>query len=111
MVKTSNLNSLVLIYQLRVIGIKFLLTEPLENFFPMMAISFAGNFYMRQAQHGQFIMGQGDKDEKPGINYNVTFKFEKELTVKMVELFPFLRNLRIMRHWSGMYNMSQMLNL
>ena len=81
-------------------------TEPLENFFPMMAISFAGTFYMRQAQHGQFIMGQGDKDEKPGINYNVTFKFEKELTVKMVELFPFLRNLRIMRHWSGMYNMS-----
>lgn len=81
-------------------------TEPLENFFPMMAISFAGNFYMRQAQHGQFIMGQGDKDEKPGINHNVTFKFEKDLTVKMVELFPFLKDLRIMRHWSGMYNMS-----
>jgi len=81
-------------------------TEPLENFFPMMAISFAGNFYMRQAHHGQFIMGQGDKDEKPGINYNVTFKFEKELAEKMVGIFPFLKNLRIMRHWSGMYNMS-----
>lgn len=85
---------------------QILVTEPLENFFPMMAISFSGNFYMRQTQHGQFIMGQGDKDEKPGINYNVTFKFEQELITKMVRLFPFLGHVRLMRHWSGMYEMS-----
>ncbi|QTA37132.1 FAD-binding oxidoreductase [Thermosipho ferrireducens] len=81
-------------------------TEPLEYFFPFMAISFSGNFYMRQALHGQFIMGQGDKDEKPGINENVTFKFEKEMARKMTRIFPFLKNLRILRHWSGEYNMS-----
>ncbi|MFN6992424.1 MAG: NAD(P)/FAD-dependent oxidoreductase [Fervidobacterium sp.] len=85
---------------------QILVTEALENFFPMMAISFSGNFYMRQTQHGQFILGQGDKDEKPGINYNVTFKFEEELISKMVKIFPFLKNVRLMRHWSGMYNMS-----
>ncbi|MGC9795990.1 FAD-binding oxidoreductase [Fervidobacterium riparium] len=85
---------------------QIMVTEPLENFFPMMAISFSGNFYMRQTQHGQFILGQGDKDEKPGINYNVTFKFEKELTSKMIRIFPFLKNVRLIRHWSGMYNMS-----
>ncbi|SHH29763.1 NAD(P)/FAD-dependent oxidoreductase [Thermosipho atlanticus] len=81
-------------------------TEPLNFFFPFMAISFSGNFYMRQTLHGQFIMGQGDKDEKPGINENVTFKFEKEMAKKMTKLFPFLKNLRILRHWSGEYNMS-----
>ncbi|ANE41015.1 FAD-dependent oxidoreductase [Fervidobacterium ngatamarikiense] len=85
---------------------QILVTEPLENFFPMMAISFSGNFYMRQTLHGQFIMGQGDKDEKPGLNFNVTYKFEKELASKMVKIFPFLKNVRIIRHWSGMYNMS-----
>uniref|UniRef100_A0A7C4RW37 FAD-binding oxidoreductase n=1 Tax=Fervidobacterium thailandense TaxID=1008305 RepID=A0A7C4RW37_9BACT len=85
---------------------QILVTEPLENFFPMMAISFSGNFYMRQTMHGQFIMGQGDKNEKPGINYNVTFRFERELAEKMVRVFPFLKNLRVIRHWSGMYNMS-----
>lgn len=81
-------------------------TEPLEYFFPFMAISFSGNFYMRQALHGQFIMGQGDKDEKPGINENVTFRFEKEMARKMTKIFPFLENVRILRHWSGEYNMS-----
>lgn len=85
---------------------QIIVTEALENFFPMMAISFSGNFYMRQTQHGQFVLGQGDKDEKPGINYNVTFRFEEELISKMVRTFPFLKNVRMMRHWSGMYNMS-----
>lgn len=85
---------------------QILVTEPVENFFPMMAISFSGNFYMRQTEHGQFVMGQGDKDERPGINHNVTFRFERELSAKMVKHFPFLRKLRIIRHWSGMYEMS-----
>lgn len=57
-------------------------TEPVEYFFPFMAISFSKNFYMRQTLHGNFIMGQGDKDEKPGINRNVTFRFEKEMAKK-----------------------------
>ncbi|MGC8903312.1 MAG: NAD(P)/FAD-dependent oxidoreductase [Fervidobacterium sp.] len=85
---------------------QIMVTEGLKNFFPMMAISFSGNFYMRQTQHGQFVLGQGDKDEKPGLNYKVTFRFEEELIKKMVRIFPFLKNVRLLRHWSGMYNMS-----
>jgi sarcosine oxidase subunit beta len=71
-----------------------------------MVISFSGNFYIRQSKHGQFIMGQGDADEKPGINYDVTFKFEKDMVKKMMNVFPPFGNLRIIRHWSGHYNMS-----
>ena len=81
-------------------------TEPLKDFFDPMAISFSGNYYMRQTKHGNFIMGQGDADERAGINYSVTFRFEKELSRKMARIFPFLRKLRIIRHWSGHYNMS-----
>jgi len=81
-------------------------TEPLRDFFDPMAISFSGNYYMRQTKHGNFIMGQGDADERAGINYSVTFRFEKELSRKMARIFPFLRKLRIIRHWSGHYNMS-----
>ncbi len=81
-------------------------TEALDYFFPFMAISFSGNFYIRQALHGQFIMGKGDADEVPGINRNVTYRFAKEMAIKMVKVFPFLENLRILRHWSGEYNMS-----
>lgn len=81
-------------------------TEGLEYFFPFMAISFSGNFYIRQALHGQFIMGKGDADEVPGFNRNVTYRFEKEMAVQMTRRFPFLENLRILRHWAGHYNMS-----
>ncbi len=81
-------------------------TEPLEDFFPFMAISFDGNFYMRQTKHGQFIMGMGDPNEKPGVNRDVSFHFEKEMAKKMVKIFPFLENTRIIRHWAGCYNMS-----
>ncbi|AEH50520.1 NAD(P)/FAD-dependent oxidoreductase [Pseudothermotoga thermarum] len=85
---------------------QIMVTEPVKNFFDPMAISFSGNFYMRQTKHGQFIMGQGDPNEKPGLNYNVTFEFVEEMCKKMTRIFPFLRNVRIVRHWSGHYNMS-----
>lgn len=85
---------------------QIMVTEAVKNFFDPMAISFSGNFYMRQTKHGQFIMGQGDIDEKPGINNDVTYKFEKEMAKKMSKVFPFLSKLRIVRHWSGHYNMS-----
>ena len=85
---------------------QIMVTEAVKNFFDPMAISFSGNFYMRQTKHGQFIMGQGDIDEKPGINNDVTYKFEKEMAKKMSKIFPFLSKLRIVRHWSGHYNMS-----
>lgn len=85
---------------------QIMVTEAVKNFFDPMAISFSGNFYMRQTKHGHFIMGQGDIDEKPGINNNVTYRFKKEMAKKMTKIFPFLANMRIIRHWSGHYNMS-----
>ncbi len=85
---------------------QIMVTEAVKNFFDPMAISFSGNFYMRQTKHGQFIMGQGDADEKPGINNNVTYRFEKQMARKMSKIFPFLSKIRIVRHWSGHYNMS-----
>lgn len=85
---------------------QIMVTEAVRNFLDPMVISFSGNFYIRQSKHGQFIMGQGDADEKPGINYDVTFKFEKDMVKKMMNIFPPFGNLRIIRHWSGHYNMS-----
>lgn len=85
---------------------QILVTEPLEDLMDPMVISFSGNFYIRQTRHGSFIMGQGDKDEKPGINRKVTIKFLFDVINKMSRIFPFLRNIRIIRHWSGEYNMS-----
>ncbi|RKX50987.1 MAG: FAD-dependent oxidoreductase [Thermotogae bacterium] len=85
---------------------QILVTEPLEHIMDPMIISFSGNFYIRQTHHGSFLMGQGDKDEKPGINRKVTARFLHEMVNKMSRRFPFLKNLRVIRQWCGEYNMS-----
>lgn len=81
-------------------------TEPLEHIMDPLVISFENNFYIRQTKAGNFIMGQGDKDELPGHNVTPTWKFLREMTEKMPKFFPFLRDVRVLRHWAGLYNMS-----
>ncbi|MFA6656391.1 NAD(P)/FAD-dependent oxidoreductase [Mesotoga sp.] len=81
-------------------------TEPLEHFMDPLVISFEKNFYIRQTESGNFIMGQGDKAELPGHDITPTWRFLRELTGKMQEFFPFLSDVRILRHWAGLYNMS-----
>jgi len=81
-------------------------TEPLEHFMDPLVISFENNFYIRQTESGNFIMGQGDKEELPGHDITPTWKFLREMTGKMQEFFPFLSDIRILRHWAGLYNMS-----
>jgi len=81
-------------------------TEPLEHFMDPLVISFENNFYIRQTESGNFIMGHGDKEELPGHDITPTWKFLREMTGKMQEFFPFLSDIRILRHWAGLYNMS-----
>ncbi len=81
-------------------------TEPLEHILDPLVISFVNNFYIRQTGSGNFIMGQGDRDELPGLEITPTWKFLKEMSDKMPRFFPFLKDVRILRHWAGLYNMS-----
>jgi sarcosine oxidase subunit beta len=81
-------------------------TEPVEHLMDPLVISFEKNFYIRQTKSGNFIMGQGDEDEKPGHNENPGWRFLTEMTEKMPKFFPFLKQMRVLRHWAGLYNMS-----
>ncbi len=81
-------------------------TEPLEHFMDPLVISFEKNFYIRQTKSGNFIMGQGDRTELPGHDITPTWRFLREMTGKMPVFFPFLSDMRILRHWAGLYNMS-----
>jgi len=81
-------------------------TEPLEHILDPLVISFVNNFYIRQTKSGNFIMGQGDKDEPPSHKHDPSWKFLTEMTEKMPHFFPFLKEVRVLRHWAGLYNMS-----
>jgi len=81
-------------------------TEPLEHILDPLVISFVNNFYIRQTKSGNFIMGQGDKDEPPSHKHDPSWNFLTEMTEKMPHFFPFLKEVRVLRHWAGLYNMS-----
>ncbi len=81
-------------------------TEPLNPLFDTMVISFDGNFYFRQAKDGGIMGGQGTPDEKPGENLRSSFKFFKDFGNKLRRLLPKLGDVKIVRHWAGLYTMT-----
>mgnify|MGYP000188550849 CR=1 FL=1 len=85
---------------------EILVTEPVNPFFPMMIISFDGNFYFRQANSGGIIGGHGTPGEPPGINYSSSFDFIHAFTNKLAKLMPVLGDVKVIRQWSGMYTVT-----
>ncbi len=85
---------------------QIMVTEPVEHILDPMIISFSRNFYIRQTFSGNIMMGQGDEDEKPSFNHDPSWRFLTKMARKMPVLFPFLKSIRVLRHWAGLYNMS-----
>jgi len=85
---------------------QIMVTEPVNPLQGPMVISFYHHFYCQQVPHGAFIMGQGDPNEPRGHNIGHSWQFLQELSQKIGRTFPVLRQLRIVRQWSGLYNMT-----
>lgn len=85
---------------------QIMVTEPVNSFQTPMVISFYYNFYCQQVPHGSFIMGQGDPNEPKGHNIGHSWQFLQELSKKINHVLPPLGQLRIVRQWSGLYNIT-----
>lgn len=84
---------------------EILVTEAVEKMQGPMVISFSKNIYCQQTPHGAFIMGRGD-DRKPGYAMLSTWKFVDEMAKTVTTLLPPIGELRVLRQWGGLYNMS-----
>jgi len=84
---------------------EILVTEPVEKMQGPMVISFSKNIYCQQTPHGAFIMGRGDNREK-GYTTESTWQFLDEMATTATTLLPPLGELRVIRQWGGLYNMS-----
>lgn len=85
---------------------QILITESVNHFLDPLVINFKHNYYVRQTHHGSLIMGQGDADPAPGENLGNSIEFLEEMADKMTKDFPLLKNVHIVRQWSGAYDMS-----
>lgn len=84
---------------------EILVTEPIEKTQGPMVISFSKNIYCQQTPHGAFIMGRGD-DREAGLSQCSTHTFLDAMAKTVTDLLPPLGELRVIRQWGGLYNMS-----
>ncbi len=84
---------------------EILVTEPIEKIQGPMVISFSKNIYCQQTPHGAFLMGRGD-ERPPGYSMESTHTFLDEMAKTVTSLLPPIGDLRVIRQWGGLYNMS-----
>ncbi|MGE5593947.1 MAG: NAD(P)/FAD-dependent oxidoreductase [Betaproteobacteria bacterium] len=85
---------------------QILVTEPVEPVLRPMVMSFSRRFYCQQTPHGSFVMGMGDPSEPRGFSTESSWKFLVEMAHEITRVLPPVGNLRIVRQWAGLYDMT-----
>jgi len=86
---------------------QILVTEPLEEFLAPMVISFQHGTYFKQTPHGSLLMGVGDPlYEVKEFNQKSTLQFLEDVAKKITYHLPALKNVRVVRQWSGLYDIT-----
>jgi sarcosine oxidase subunit beta len=83
-----------------------LITEPVNHIQNPMVISFSKHIYCQQTPHGSFIMGVGDPQEGVSYNINASVRFLEICAEWVTSVLPILKNIRVVRQWAGLYDMS-----
>jgi sarcosine oxidase subunit beta len=88
-------------------------THPLQAFvtnhyaleFPLIVCSSNLLFYASQTARGEMLMG-AEIDRQPSYSYRSGYDFLQHCAFRAMTLLPFLRDLRILRQWTGVCDMS-----
>lgn len=85
-----------------------LITEPMERFFDMMIVDYRddGCYFNQKWGKGSIIGCYTPKPNVPGYNLGTSFEFVKEMGRRTGRLIPKLKDFKIIRHWSGSYEMT-----
>jgi len=85
---------------------QILITEPVAHIMDPMVMSFERHFYVQQTPHGSVIMGIGDPAETTSLNINASWQFLEFCSHLVTQTLPAFRDLRVVRQWAGLYDMS-----
>ena len=84
-----------------------LVTEPLEMFLPCMVLDFTHGTWCKQTPEGSLFLGVGDPEhELKAITSQNTWQFVEDAARKLITLMPILKDVVIVRQWTGMYDMT-----
>ncbi len=80
-------------------------TEPLKPFLDVVIVSGTLHFYLSQSDRGELVMG-AEVDPFTSYSLDSTLNFVEGLAAHVLELFPSLAKVRLMRQWAGLCDMT-----
>ena len=90
---------------IRTIPLQACVSEPVKPFLDPIIVSGSLHIYVSQSARGELVMG-GATDPYPLYSTRSTLEFKEELMMHMLELFPFIGSLRVLRQWAGIADMT-----
>ncbi|MBT7612373.1 MAG: FAD-dependent oxidoreductase, partial [Rhodospirillaceae bacterium] len=80
-------------------------TQPLKRFLDPMISSAQHHVYLSQTSRGEIVVG-GGSDPHPLYSTRSTLEMKEAWMVGTLELFPYLAEVKILRQWAGMTDMT-----
>jgi sarcosine oxidase subunit beta len=85
---------------------QIMVSEPLAPFLDPMVVTLRDGFYMSQGQRGELVGGIAEVGQHKNDPSKSGSDFCRQMSSRIVSLFPRLGNARMMRQWAGYYDMS-----
>jgi sarcosine oxidase subunit beta len=80
-------------------------TEPLKPFLNSVIVSSTLHVYVSQTDRGELVLG-AEVDDYASYSLRGTLGFLEGAAVHLLELFPFLANVNVLRQWAGLCDMT-----
>lgn len=90
---------------IRTIPLQACVSEPVKPILDQIVVSGSLHVYISQSARGEMVMG-GATDPYGLYSTRSTLDFKEGLMGHMLELFPFMGELKILRQWAGMADMT-----
>lgn len=90
---------------IRTIPLQACVSEPVKPILDQIVVSGSLHVYISQSARGEMVMG-GATDPYGLYATRSTLDFKESLMAHMLELFPFMGELKVLRQWAGMADMT-----
>ncbi len=82
-----------------------MVTEPLKPWLHSVIVSSTLHVYVSQTDRGELVIG-AEVDDYASYSLRGTLPFAESAATHLLELFPFLANVRMLRQWAGLCDMT-----
>ena len=90
---------------IRTVPLQACVSQPLQPFINPIVVSGSLHVYISQSARGEFVMG-GATDPAELYSTRSTLEFKEQLMMHILELFPQLHEVKLLRQWAGLADLT-----